>query len=218
MLMKRILTLLVCLLAGFAVQAQDNFPLQFIDKDGNIIPDGTEVDITDYEEDEFFGDILMPVNVLVKNVSNAEVQGGGCYTIKSISGGWFQTCFPSVCMRQMAEGTYTTGKDAFMPGQTRDLQTEWLPAEEGTCVVTYQLQTYRKLGNNYVLDGDGPTVTFHFFYGASGIEGAKAGRKVSSVSYYDLTGQAVEHPLHGVYLKKTTYPDGTVDVQKRMFR
>ena len=216
--MKKIITLFVCLFAGIAVQAQDNFPLQFVDKDGNIIPDGTELDIMDYEEDDLFGDILMPIHVWVKNVSNGEVQGGGTYTIQTIGNGYFQTCFPSYCMRQSKAGTYTTGSEAIMPGQQKDMQTEWLPMDEGTCVVSYQLLTYRKVGNNYLPDGDGPTVTFYFFYGTTGIDSAKTGKKVASVSYYDLKGQETERSLHGIYIKKTAYTDGTSDVQKRLFR
>lgn len=212
--MKKIITLCMCLFAGLAIQAQSDFPLQFVDKDGQVIPDGTELDITEFEEDELFGDILMPTDVSVKNNSGGAVYVGGTYTVKSIDNGWFQTCFPSVCMRKNATGTYTTGTDAIQPGQIRDMQTEWFPEGEGTCIVTYQLQTYRKVGNNYMLDGDGPTITLNFYYGTTGIGSAKAGRKVCSVAYYDLSGQKTDRPSHGVYMKKTTYADGTSTVRK----
>ena len=46
----------MCLLAALAVQAQSDFPLQFVDKDGQIIPDGTALDLMEYEVDEFFGE------------------------------------------------------------------------------------------------------------------------------------------------------------------
>lgn len=216
--MKKTITLLVCLFAGLAVQAQSDFPLQFIDQDGQVIPDGTWLDITDYEEDEFFGDILMPVKVWVKNVSGSAVYGGASYTIQNISNGWFQTCFPSVCMRQNAKGSYATQTDNFIPGVPRDIQTEWMPDREGVCFVTYQLKTFRKMGTNYMPDGDGPMITLNFYYGdVTGISGKSASSKpVSSVTYYDLSGQITERPRHGVFIKRTTYTDGTSDVRKKI--
>lgn len=216
--MKKTITFCMCLLAGFAVQAQDDFPLQFVDKDGQIIPDGTALDLMEYEVDEFFGDILMPVKVSVKNVGDATVQGGATYTIVSISNGWFETCFPSNCTRQSIKGTFSTGNAAILPGETRGLQTEWFPDGEGQCEVTYQLQTFRKVGNSYIPDGNGPMIVLCFAYGTTGIGDTKAGKKVGTVTYYDLTGQPTSHPVHGVYMKKTTYADGTADVQKLIFR
>lgn len=202
------------LFAGLAVQAQNDFPLQFVDKDGQIISDGSVVIITDYEEDELFGDILMPTNVWVKNISNETVQGGASYTIQKIDNGSFQTCFPANCMRQMFAGTYSTGTDAFMPGQLRDMQTEWFPEGEGVCEVTYQLKTFRKVGTSYFPDEDGPTITLNYYYGTTGIGDLKGGKKICSVTYYDLSGQITDNPRHGVYLKRTAYADGTYSVQK----
>lgn len=218
--MKKIFTLLVCFLAGFTVQAQSDFPLQFVDKDGQIIPDGTVLEITEYEEDELFGDILMPTYVWVKNVSDEMVYGGGSFTIQTIDNGSFQTCFPSSCMNLSSEGTYTSGKDAIMPSQVRDMQTEWLPDPDGkgTCLVAYQLQTFRKLGNNYMPDDDGPTIYLHYFYGVepTGISQAKAGKTVSSITWYDLFGRQTSDPRRGAFLKRTTYTDGSSIVQKKI--
>ena len=199
------------------MQAQDEFPLQFVDEDGQIIADGTVLDLTEAEEDDLFGDILMPTGISVRNVSDGMVYGGGTYTIQFISNGLFQTCFPSVCMRQNIAGTYSTGTDTFLPDQLRDMQTEWLPEAEGMCIVTYQLQTFRKLGKNYIPDEDGPTITLNFYYGTTGIKEAK-GKKVSTVTYYDLSGQKAEHPGRGVYMKKTVYADGSFTVRKSIFR
>ena len=209
--------LCVWLLAASSSQAQSDFPLQFVDENGQIIADGTELDIIDYEEDELFGDIIMPTKVWVKNVSDETVQGGGSYTIQAIDNGWFQTCFPMNCMRHGEEGTFETESDAFMPSQTRSMQTEWLPNGEGICIVVYQLVKYRKVGKNYLPDEDGPTITLNYYYGTTGLARVK-GSKVSSVTYYDLSGQAVERPSRGIYMKKTTYSDGSFIVHKRVLR
>ena len=199
--MKNIFTLCMCLLASLVIQAQNDFPLQFVDKDGNIIPDGTELDITEFEIDEIFGDILMPTNVWVKNISDETVYGGGNYIIKTISNGSFQTCFPSNCMRQSSEGTYSTGKDAFQPAQLKDMQTEWFPESDGICVVTYQLQTFMKLGTNYILNGDGPTITLNYYYGTTGIGKINAQcSMVNGQSVYDLLGRQVQRTSSGMYI------------------
>ena len=44
--MKKIFTLFMGLVAALAAQAQSDFPLQFADKDGNIIADGTVLNLT----------------------------------------------------------------------------------------------------------------------------------------------------------------------------
>ena len=215
--MKIRVTFLICLLASLGLQAQDEFPLQFIDENGEIIADGTVLDLMEIEEDELFGDLKMPTNISVKNISDDVVYGGGSYTIQFISNGNFQTCFPMNCMIQSAVGTYSTGSDTFQPGQLRNMQTEWLPEAEGMCFVSYQLQTYRKLGKNYIPDEDGPMITLCFYYGTTGMKGTK-GKTVRDVTYYDLSGQAVERPTHGVYMKKTTFADGSFIVRKSLFR
>lgn len=217
--MKKNITLLFCFLANLGVQAQTDFPLQFVDKDGQVIADGTELILTDYEVDEFFGDIQMPVNVWVKNISSEMVQGGATYTIQTISNGWFQTCFPVNCMRLSATGTYLTESDSFISGQSVGMQTEWFPADEGVCVVTYQLQTYRQnpRTHKWMLDEDGPSITLNYCYGTTGIEGTKSVKTVRSLTYLDLKGQIIDSPRNGIYIKKTMYTDGTFDIQKSLF-
>lgn len=215
--MKKIVTLFFSLFAAFALQAQNNFPLQFVNASGEIIPDGTVLNLTEIEIDELFGDMLMSSGLKVTNVSNDVVYGGATYTIQVIKGGRFQTCFPSNCMSQGAAGTYTTNADAFMPGQLRDMQTEFLPDGDGTRIVTYQLQTFRKVGNSYFPDEDGPSVTLRFATDPDGIGDVKAS-KACSVTYYDLSGQKVERPVRGVFMKKTTYADGSFTVRKSVLR
>ena len=200
--MKKYITLLFCLLANLAVQAQENFPLQFVDKDGQIIPDGTVLDITDYEVDEFFGDIQMPANVWIKNVSTEMVQGGGIYTIQAISNGWFQTCFPMNCIRKSSTGTFSTESAAFVSNQLTSMQTEWLPKEEGVCVVTYQLRTYTQKPNNskWTADADGPTIILKYKY-ISESNGIRTLKSDVECKVYDLCGRKANSQLKkGVYI------------------
>ena len=96
--MKKIVSLCLGLFAALAIQAQSDFPLQFVDKNGNEVTDGTTLNITEAEDDGF-GGIIMPSGLSVKNTSSDEVQCGGAFIISSMSNGAFQSCFPTNCMQ-----------------------------------------------------------------------------------------------------------------------
>lgn len=217
--MRKLFTLCFGLIAALAAQAQSDFPLQFADKDGNIIADGTVLNITDIVTDDF-GDVLMPSGLYMKNTSNAEVRGGGRYTIESISNGVFQTCFPVNCVQQKAKGTFETGSDAFAAGILKYMQTEWLPTAEGKVVVKYQLLTYKQnpITKDWLKDKEGPTVTLSFDYNTASVDGTKGAKAVSKVVYYNVLGHVISKPAHGVYVKKTLYADGSETTQKQMMR
>lgn len=161
--MKKNFLSCVGIFAALAIQAQSEFPLQFADKDGNIIPDGTIIKITDVQDDGF-GGLQMPTNLYVKNIGSEKVQTAGVFVIESIDNGTFQTCFPANCIRQDAPGEYTTTQGEIAAGELKSMQTEWLPAAEGSCKVTYRLQSYSLNTNTgkWILDGEGPQVTLNF--------------------------------------------------------
>ena len=216
--MKKIFTLCIGLVAALAVQAQSDFPLQFIDESGNVIADGTTLDFTDYEEDSF-GDVQMPTKMYVKNTSDQAVQGGGSYNIYVISSGKFQTCFPANCVRQTFLGEYTTENGEIAAGELKDMQTEWYPESEGTCVVVYQLITFKQnpITKKWTRDQDGPTVTLNFRYETSAIGSVSTGKSVSRVEYYNLSGCRVQKPVSGMYIIRTTYSDGSTTSSKHLY-
>lgn len=218
-MMKQYLTLLLGLTVALLVKAQSDFPLQFADKEGQVIADGSVLTFADCEYDSF-GEPQMPTNLWVKNISDAPVQGGGQYVIQSISNGAFQTCFPMNCVRQTAPGNYTTGNDNFVPGQLRNMMTEWFPASEGVCTVTYQLCIYRMNtnSNRWMLDGHGPVITLNFNYETSLVKNCQVQKGVVSTGYYDLQGRLAESPVHGLYIKKTIYTDGACKTEKLFIR
>ena len=217
--MKKIFTLFMGLVAVMAAQAQSDFPLQFADKDGNIIADGTVLNLTTAEVDDF-GDVLMPTNLFVKNTSSSTVNGGGKYVIQSMGNGAFQTCFPENCVRKTSVGTFTTEPGTFEAGVLKDMKTEWIPSAEGSCKVTYQLITFKKnpITGKWGEDQSGPTVTLNFTYDTSGINSTKNGKNVRTIEYYNLTGRRVHTPAHGMYIVKTTYVDGTKTCKKHLYK
>lgn len=220
--MKKLFTLCMALVAALAVQAQSDFPVQYADANGNIIPDGTILTLTEYVEDELFDDdVQVPTNLFVKNMTDGEVQIGGKYTIQTLDNGAFQTCFPQNCVQKGAVGSYETGNGVLLADELKNMQTEWLPAAEGTCRVIYQLLTYKPnpvIPNKWTVDKEGPTVTLNFSYTPTGVAAAKAGKTVSSVAYYDLQGRLLSTPAHGLCIQKTVYADGTSDTRKHMVR
>ena len=214
--MKKLFTLFAGLTAALALQAQDDFPLQFAYSDGTVIPDGTTLTLTEAETDDF-GDVQLPTHLYVKNISTGDVQGGGTYTIMSLSSGIFQTCFPVNCVQQKSTGTFTTGNENFAAGELRNMQTEWMPAKEGTAVVSYQLMTYKKnvITQKWIADKYGPTLTLNFAYGeSSAVNSLQSGRSAGTVSYCDLQGRSVSQPRHGIFIKRVQLSDGSVSTQK----
>jgi len=217
--MKRMFTLCWGLVAALFMQAQNDFPVQFVDKDGNIIADGSTLERTAYVEDDF-GEVQMSALLWVKNFSNEPVQIGATYTIQTISSGAFQTCFPANCARKTATGTFTTGNDMLPAGLLKDMQTEWFPTAEGTCTVTYQLQTYyQNFSGKWIAGDEGPKVTLNFNYNTSAdVNQMETQKEIKSVDIYNILGQRIQELSQGLYIKKVTYADGTTKTRKHFYR
>ena len=181
--------------------AQSDFPLQFADKDGNVIADGSTLNLTEAEVDDF-GGIMMPSGLYVKNTTSAEVQCGGSFNVSTMSNGAFQSCFPSNCMQASKVGSYTTQNGALGAGELKTMQTEWMPTAEGSCTVTYQLMTYKQnaITKKWNADKYGPTVTLNFVYGTSGIADAARLDNSEKGICYDLMGRRVSQPAKGLYI------------------
>jgi len=216
--MKKLLTLFWGLLIALDIQAQSEFPVQFTDKNGNIIENGSTLVLTDYVTDAF-GSIEMPTNLYVKNMTTESVQIGGIYEIQTLDNGRFQTCFPENCVAQDKPGTYETYSGAIGADEQKNMQTEWMPSGNGKCVVVYQLVTYKQntLTKEWSIDQEGPTITLDFTLDMTGISAAANTPKIVSVTYYDLTGQKTNRPKHGMYLQKTVYLDGSSKTRKKLF-
>lgn len=214
MYMKKFFTLCLGMIAALAVQAQSDFPLQFADKNGQLIADKTVLNLSATITDDF-GEVQVPANLFVKNITGNEVQVGGIYTIENISSGAFQTCFPSNCVQKREGGRYETGNDALKGGELKDMKTEWFPAGSGTCVVTYTLVSYKQnsVTMKWVVDKTGPSVKLNFAYGTAAVESLR--KAAADTRYMTLQGQpVVGKPSHGVFVKQTTQADGSVKTQK----
>lgn len=213
--MKKTFTFCLTLILFLSVKAQSDFPIQFTDVNGNVIADGSILQLTEFITDDF-GEIQIPSRLYVKNLTNEAIQVGGNYTISNIDGGVFQTCFPENCARQNSVGSYTTSNGRLEANELKNMQTEWIPSGEGAARITYQLLTYVQNPRNmkWIIDGVGPKITMDFTYKTSSINGVSEKKDVHSINYYDLQGNRVTTPHKGIYIKSVTYQDKRVENQQ----
>lgn len=208
-----LLLLMATLFAASAVAQTSDFPLQFADAAGNVISDGSELYFTEYVEDDF-GDLQMPTHLYVKNTSGSDVQAGAIYEILTLDGGAFQTCFPENCMQQRFVGSYQSQSGLIRAGELKDMQTEWLPDEEGQAVVTYQLITFRQnvITKKWMIDGYGPKITLNFGTDPTGIQEMKNEimRNENGVACYDLLGRQTDSRRTASAIRLLRMPDGGV--------
>lgn len=200
--MKKLSTLALLLLVGAASAfAQTDATFSFVDKDGNNIPDGTTLTVTETEDDGW-GGVMMKTGLFIKTNQTGTVYGSMAYSVLEMTNGAFQVCFPENCTIAESTGDFETP-----PGVVKvsDIQAEWVPEAYGTATVTLQPKTYR---HNSVTGADtfvgyGPKVTVVFKYvDPAGINSAEAAsHKV--VSTYSLDGRVQPEPVAGINIVKT---------------
>lgn len=169
--MKKFLTLCLSLLACGAfttAQAEINNTFQFVDKNGQVVADGTIINATETVVDDY-GSLMIPSGLFVKNNSNTDASLIVKYDITRLPNGQFSICYPEQCTFSSATGKKTTTPGTKPGGSTASLASEWLPEEGtyGTCTVIFQLvpvNITNPMLNKYEELGEGPTVTVNFIY------------------------------------------------------
>ena len=216
--MKKVFTSVLMLLfaANFAF-ADDEPTVQFVDKDGKVVADGTTVNVAEGEKDAF-GEVMFKTGLYVKVATEENVHVGIDYDIKSLPNGAFQICFPQNCVMKEEAGQYSTEKGSFGPTEKKDIQAEWIPDEDGfgTCTVELQVNayTYNALTKVYTLAESGPKVTVNMIYkdpaSVDNIENDQA----KEIDRFNLSGQRINEGQKGVNIVK--YDNGkTIKKVKR---
>ena len=156
--MKKIFILLSLCLLTLSASAQQYV---FTDKNGNVLEDGVTITCNEAEDDGFGGIALSP-GISVKNVNASEgSQLAIEATISKIDNGSVQLCFPTNCQVYNATGTYEPSEKATLAtGETKAIQTEWLPETYGECTVTYKAKGYTGFASEVCR-----TVTVKYIYG-----------------------------------------------------
>jgi len=201
--MKKIFTSVLMLLfaANFAL-AQT---VQFADKSGNTVSDGTTLNVDEGEKDAF-GDLLFKTGLYVKVATDETVFVGIDYEIKSMPNGSFRICFPQNCVNRTAVGQYSTDKGSFGATDKKDIQAEWIPEENGfgTCTVDLQVNryTYNALTKEYNLVESGPKVTVNMTYKDPASVDNLETDQPQETARYNTAGQRISEGQKGVNIVK----------------
>jgi len=200
--MKQIFTLISMWVMAIAVSAADGYV--FVDKDGNAVANGSTVVSTAADVD-MFGTVMIHSGLFVKNAdAPANYSVAVEAKITRMDNGALQLCFPTNCYQYIAVGTYGgDSKTTLDQGQSKDLQTEWLPTAYGECIVEYTAKSYQG-----VFSKGSCTVTVHYVYAdPAGIAAPSATDRRVQQSY-DLQGRSVRGDSRGLRLVRMS--DGSV--------
>lgn len=215
--MKKIFTLCLALLGTVATFAQSNEGdtetkgmYEFTDKDGNIVPDGSEITCNVVTKDAF-GSPQIESGLYVKKVTDKDLGVSMDVNITRMDGGMLQYCFPGNCRTMKS-----TGSDIQQYGDkmnNNSLKTEWIPDAYGEAVASFTLNAAElrdikgPLGikqQQYVPIGECSTVTVRFVYAdPTGINDIKDGSNIASaVAYYTADGKQLSAPQKGLNIVK----------------
>ena len=169
--MKKIFTILfawsLTVLPMLAQEIDESYV--FLDEEGEFIENGAVVLRNVVEPYEGGGEVIYSgISVLNQSGSSSDYIKM-IYTIERIDNGTYQICFPSTCNMQTQPDNYETGIGQLM-GDLQDIQSEWFPTADGSCVVTLSIETLTKSPGfppRYDHLGYGPTVTLQFVKGGA---------------------------------------------------
>ena len=149
------------------MQAQDiDETFLFVDADGNVIENEAFIVRNVVETDEG-GNELIKAGIFVKNMTGSSNYLKVYYEIERLDNGAYQICFPTTCNVKDEEGGFETAIGQLM-GDVQDIQSEWLPEDDGECIVTLTIEVFSKQGGfppTYESIGMGPTITLDFVKG-----------------------------------------------------
>lgn len=171
--MKRLFTLCMSfLLLGAVASAQEVDPtFQFVDAQGNVVPDGSTIVVNTINAE---GQMIVPL--FVKNASGAKAAVSMYETINAMPNGGWQTCAFGNCMQLTASGY--SPKSIVEADYNQSIETEWIPTagQYATWEATLQIHvfnidtktvfgtTQEQAGSTII--GYGPKVTVRFEYKA----------------------------------------------------
>lgn len=202
--MKKLFTLGLFLLAAAWAMAQDSSTFQFVDKDGNVVADGTTITRSELVEDPFGGNYIS-TGLYVKNTADGSASMRVAYQIETMDNGEFQICFPVNCVRKSVAGSYTTTSGSMDAGAVSDLQCEWFPVAYGSCHAKLTIEVLNALGSKAA---DGPTVTVVFNNADPTAISSVHHTSAAPQQYFTADGRKKDGPQKGLNIIRMT--DGTI--------
>lgn len=210
------LFLAVALVAGMGnVYAQDeeiDETFQFVDKNGNVVPNGSEITVNEVEWAVPGVLCEIKTDLKVKNTSANEEYASMEFDVDELPNGRLDCCFPVTCSSVNETGKgYDTQVGSVLAGDTKDMQTEWYPTvnQYGTAKVTFRIKVYVHFGLTNTFVGYGPSVTVNFVYAdPAGINGVTADDNAAETARYTIGGRKLTQPEKGINVVRKA--DGTV--------
>lgn len=201
----------VCSMNAMAQTDLETF--QFVDKDGNVVADGSE--ITVYEPETVNGSVQINSGLFVKNTTGKDQAVGLDLNITSMDNGQFSCCFPSNCRDIFSAGNFvdvnTPGLFLIEEGEQQTLMSEWKPAAYGKCQAVFQLKVYNVVeldieGTKIPDVGDfkayGPKVTINFMYlDPTGVNGVVDNANAKVVNRYNAAGMRINSAVRGLNIE-----------------
>ena len=199
---------------GMNAMAQTDLEtFQFVDKDGNVVADGSE--ITVYEPETVNGSVQINSGLFVKNTTGKDQAVGLDLNITNMDNGQFSCCFPSNCKDIFSAGNFvdvnTPGLFLIEEGEQQTLMSEWKPAAYGKCQAVFQLKVYNVVeldieGTKIPDVGDfkayGPKVTINFMYlDPTGVNGVVDNANAKVVNRYNAAGMRINSAVRGLNIE-----------------
>lgn len=190
-----------------AAFAQIDESFQFIDKDGNVITDGSTITVT--EIGDFMGLPCISTGLRVKKNTTENIGVSASLNISRIDNGGLKCCFPASCIQVITQPTEVETKPSVIIEESSDFLTEWIFSDYGTCTTTFKLKIYDVEYNNYGLPvnytykADGPSVTVNFVYSdPTGINSTEISGDKTVTGIYTIGGQQIEQLQKGINIVK----------------
>lgn len=213
---KKIIASAFMAMIGVCAMAQTDLEtFQFVDKNGNVIPDGTTLTINETEVKD--GILQISTGLYVKNNTNTIQAIALDYDIQTIPSGNYSICYPGVCQNYTSVGLITKGPalvDPSDPNYTNpsDLQAEWFPSAYGESTMTIQIKvhdvtTEEIFGLTIPSAGEfkayGPKITLNLVYAdPTGINGVYDKTAARAVSHYNAAGLRLNSAVKGLNIEK----------------
>lgn len=214
MKIKTLLAAAIMAVCGMNAMAQTDLEtFQFVDKNGNVVADGSE--ITVYEPETVNGSVQINSGLFVKNTTGKDQAVGLDLNITNMDNGQFSCCFPSNCKDIFSAGNFvdvnTPGLFLIEEGEQHTLNSEWKPAAYGKCQAVFQLKVYNVVEQDIegikIPDvGDfkayGPKVTINFMYlDPTGVNGVVDNANAKVVNRYNAAGMRINSAVRGLNIE-----------------
>lgn len=214
MKIKTLLAAAIMAVCGMNAMAQTDLEtFQFVDKDGKVVADGSE--ITVYEPETVNGSVQINSGLFVKNTTGKDQAVGLDLNITNMDNGQFSCCFPSNCRDIFSAGNFVDvnipGLFLIEEGEQQSLMSEWKPAAYGKCQAVFQLKVYNvveldiegtKIPNVGDFKAYGPKVTINFMYlDPTGVNGVVDNANAKVVNRYNAAGMRINSAVRGLNIE-----------------